>query len=195
VRGFAREAMYHPPRKWRTRGQRSDGPGLRLVSGGALGLGRAASDASRSWWLWGVLWMGVRMGTGDASLGGAWDACGALGGVLRGLPSGASYEDARASGSSGKIARGGHRLRRRTAALLAHGNDAFSSQDTTCRGRFRRSERAFTGRQNQLSEQEAVHSPRAGRRARRRRRAVQTTPGSRLPRRDRRRRPHERVRR
>jgi hypothetical protein len=45
------------------RGVRSDGPGLRLVSGGSLGLGRAAPEASLSWLLWGVLWMDVRMGT------------------------------------------------------------------------------------------------------------------------------------
>ena len=72
---------------------RSDGLALRLVSGGALGLGRAASKGWRSWWLWGVLWFGIRMGTRDASLGGAWDACGPLAGVFERAAGGASYED------------------------------------------------------------------------------------------------------
>ena len=61
---------------------RSDGLALSFVSGGPLGLGRAAPEASLSWLLWGVLWMGVRMGARDASWRGPWDACGALAAVF-----------------------------------------------------------------------------------------------------------------
>ena len=74
-------------------------------------------------------------------------------------------------------------------------NDASASKDKTCCGRLRSRERAFAGRQATCSEQAAILSPRAGRWAHRRRRAVQTTPQRRLPRGDRRRRRPARVRR
>ena len=69
---------------------RSDGLALSFVSGGPLGLGRAASEGCRSWWLWGVLCDGPLIGTGDASLRGAWDACGGLAVLFGRLPGGAS---------------------------------------------------------------------------------------------------------
>ena len=51
-----RERLYGGGQRRRDgRGVLSDGPGLRLVSGGPLGLGRAASKGWRRWWLWGVL--------------------------------------------------------------------------------------------------------------------------------------------
>ena len=86
---------------------RSDGPGLRLVSGGALGLGRAPSIASRSWRLWVFLWFGIRVGTGDASLRGTWDACGALAVVFERADRAASYEEAHAEKWTRRLARRG----------------------------------------------------------------------------------------
>jgi len=57
-------------RRWTYQGLRSDGPGSRLVSGGPLGLGRAASiasDAGLCFWLWEL---GIRMGTATRLFGG-----------------------------------------------------------------------------------------------------------------------------
>ena len=110
--------MYHPPLSSLARG-RSDGLALRLVSGGPLGLGRAASEASLSRCVWGVLWMGVRMETRDASLGGAWDACGPLAAVFERAACSASTKTA-CLGASGKLfARGP--VDGRPAAQLSRG--------------------------------------------------------------------------
>ena len=112
------------------------------------------------------------MGTRDASLRGAWDACGALTGLFRGLPVQrlaskrvlgcefcvwhGAFVDGRANCRSEKRFR----------------NDASASKDKKSSRALRDRERAFAGRQATCSEQAAILSPRAGRRARRRRRAV-----------------------
>ena len=132
----------------------------------------------------------------DASLGGPWDACGALAGVVESAARLASRVKKRVFGAVSFCWHGAFvdgRANCRSEKRFR--NDASASKDKTCCGPLRRSERAFAGRQATCSEQATILSTRAGRWAHRRRRAVQTTPQRRLPRGDRRRRPPARVRR
>ena len=96
---------------------------------------------------------------------------------------------------TGQIARGPVDCRPQRSCRADRGNDAFSSEDKTCRSRLRRSERSRSKLKNRCSEQTDISPAAERRRPQRRRRALVAPPQRRLPRGERRRRPPTRVRR
>ena len=195
MRGVAREAIW----RWTKEARRQGGPErwswFEACFRGSFRAGTGCAGGLVCEVALGCLWMGVRMGSHDASLGGPWDACGPLAVVFERAARRASDAKARFWSVSFYVARRFVDGRANCRSEKRFRNDASASKDKTCLCRLRRSERAFAGRQATCSEQAAILSPRAGRWAHRRRRAVQTTPQRRLPRGDRRRRPPARVRR